>query len=711
MRLRLMGAALVAFLVGGLGVATAGGAEVSQNYVTSWFGNTFGSAEQAVPYTVKSILLTDAGRVLINTRSSEQVYVHQIYGPDGRWEGKYHSEKKGGNAICSDGQYVYFNYDHKRDKDGVRLHKHRLSNYAKVQSPDVSDRVGDLVGMACAGGRLFLSDATHRTVHIYNASDLSYAGEIDIAGHVGAPGKIAADGRGNVWLIDTEDNEVHCYDTAGAHVGARKITSASVARPSAVAVDVARDLLFVADNGPGYDIKVFDISGAAPVLVETVGVKGGVYEGTTTKGTTGPLRFNGIYAMSVNGRGDLAVNCAGTNVWRGAEIRWMRRTADGWEETAVVRGDHFVDSADIDDGDETVIYSMDFKYRMDYNEPAGQQWTVEAVTTDPLGFPDDPRNHEGNKVIGVTVRRVRGHKLMYASSEDDRFLMIYRFEPSTHGEIAIPCGLNSHSYIADMAHVWGNRQPVDETTKKRWMWVDHDADGAIDANETTVLETSQSGRGYYVDSQGTIWVASQPKLDVKRGAVQMFALDPEHGFNDKGVPLYGPAPEPTPTVDPMRKISYAVYNPDTDVMVLFGATVDKPYTSGFDLPRAAARYDNWSSGEPTLAWLHDAFETTTLGAIHHVYAEGDFMFAGRRDGHVQVHRMSDGQEILRLEAGPEVGFTAGKLDHGPALLRARQRENGEYLVIVEEDGWCKLLLYQWAPYGRTEEQEQAPPTR
>ena len=47
MRLRVTGAVLVAFVVGRFGVVATGGAEVAQDYVTSWFGNTFGSAEQA----------------------------------------------------------------------------------------------------------------------------------------------------------------------------------------------------------------------------------------------------------------------------------------------------------------------------------------------------------------------------------------------------------------------------------------------------------------------------------------------------------------------------------------------------------------------------------------------------------------------------------------------------------------------------------------
>jgi len=665
----------------------ASSAHAANPYVTNWFGNTYGHPDKAVPYTTKSILLAPNGDVLLNTRSSEQVYVHQIYGPDGNWKGKYNGEKKGGNAICADATHFYFNLD---EDTGLTLIKGRLSDYGKVSQATITT-IGELVAMTCANGKVYLSDEVNRKVFIRNTSDLSAAGELNISGQVATPGAIAGDAAGNIWLVDIVDNDVHCYDASGVHEASKTITS--VARPVALAADLARNLLFVADTGPDYNIKVFDISGAAPVLAETIGVSGGVYEGTTTKGTLGPLRFNGFCAMSVNSAGNLAVNCPGVNVWRGTEIRWLRRNGGTWEETAMVRGDHFVDSGDIDDHDETLLFSMDLKYTMDYSKPAGQGWKAVAVTTDPFAFPHDPRNWEGNKVIGITMRHIQGQRFIYASSEDDRLLMIYRFDPENYGEIGIPCGLQAHNYIADMDAVWGSAQPVTQG-QGRWMWVDQNADGTIQRSETSVLGPA-GGAGYSVDKEGTIWFPTNIKVGgVKRS--QLYGV-PLESINAGGVPVYDEPANPVPTVDPMREITYAVYNPDTDVMVQFGETADKPFTDGFSLIRAAIRYDNWASGAPTTAWLYDQFQTNDLGAIHHVYAEDDYMLAGRRDGYIQVHRMSDAQQIIRLEAGPEVQGTAGKLDHGPALLRAQKRSNGEYVVLVEEDGWCKLLLYQWLP--------------
>ena len=72
------------------------------------------------------------------------------------------------------------------------------------------------------------------------------------------------------------------------------------------------------------------------------------------------------------------------------------------------------------------------------------------------------------------------------------------------------------------------------------------------------------------------------------------------------------------------------------------------------------------------------------------------MFAGRRDGHIQVHDMTDGTYLFSIHAGPQTDYRDGSLDHGPALLRAQKRGNGEYLIIEEESGHCKLMLYQWS---------------
>lgn len=276
--------------------------------------------------------------------------------------------------------------------------------------------------------------------------------------------------------------------------------------------------------------------------------------------------------------------------------------------------------------------------------------------------------------------------------------MVYRFDPNHFGHIAIPCALVASSYIERMAEVWGDKQPVTKATKQRWAWVDFNGDGHIDSDETLLLGTSGPGSGYFVDKVGTIWTATEEKLNGKRSHIHEYRLDPNNGVMANGVPLYTSLPKKTFNTSPMRRLSYVTYDPDRDVMIQFGETDDKKFTSGFDLPRAIARYDNWSTGTPTLMWFNDSFRTEDLYAIKHCYHEEDYVLAGQRSGHIQIHRVSDGRQVMLLKAGPEVNYTVGKLDKGPALLRAHKRSNGEYLFVVEEDGYCKLLLYQWTPF-------------
>lgn len=659
----------------------ADGAE--RQYVNSWIGNTFGTPEKAVPYTIKSILLTDDEHVYINTRSSEQIYVHQIYDGRGNWVGKYDTlNKKGGNAIASDGTHLYYNHDFKTDW----IQKSRLKDHQKINRVNVS--FGEIVGMACGNGVLYASDKTNTVIRRLRTTDLSLLDSIDVSAQIREAGRIAVDGDGSVWIIDVANTDIHCYDASGTHWNTKKISS--VDKPACLAVDRSRRLLYIANNGEDYNIKVFDISGDVPALDSTVGVTGGAFQGTSTKGRLGPLRFNGIYAISVNSAGNLAISCGGASIWKGAEVRWLRKSNGKWSEAALVRADHFCDSADIDDGDENIIYDMDFKYRMDYSKPPGQQWKNVAVTVCPFLFPHDPRKFDGNKTPGVTVRRVRGRTLVYMSSEDDRFLMVYRLDPERFGEILIPCGVFTHNHIKKMEPHWGSAQPEGNY---RWMWTDTSGDGCIDSDETKVLnDLATGGTGWFVDKNGTVWDNATWKVDgVKRGHILQFPLT---DVNQHGVPLYSAHPKVTPVADPMRGITYQVYDPDRDVMVLWGETEEKRYTSGFKLSRAAICYDNWSSS-PKVRWIHDGFDTSTRGAIHHCWAEGDFMFAGRRDGHIQVHRMSNGRYLFSIHAGPETGYRDGSLDHGPALLRVQKRDNGQYLIIEEESGHCKLMLYQW----------------
>ncbi|MCF7707719.1 MAG: hypothetical protein K9N52_02320 [Verrucomicrobia bacterium] len=103
-----------------------------------------------------------------------------------------------------------------------------------------------------------------------------------------------------------------------------------------------------------------------------------------------------------------------------------------------------------------------------------------------------------------------------------------------------------------------------------------------------------------------------------------------------------------------------------------------------------------------LAGNRDAvvFRSGAGGQAGCVAAAGDYVFTGgwKERGRIWVNRMSDGSEVGVLEPGTTVGGVenTGWIDI-LAGITAHQRDNGEYLIFVEEDYKAKVLMYRWRP--------------
>jgi hypothetical protein len=60
---------------------------------------------------------------------------------------------------------------------------------------------------------------------------------------------------------------------------------------------------------------------------------------------------------------------------------------------------------------------------------------------------------------------------------------------------------------------------------------------------------------------------------------------------------------------------------------------------------------------------------------------------------IQVFDKENGEYLGSLKPGPEVGSQSGWIDI-PYGVTAYLRKNGEYIVVVEEDGRCKNIVYR-----------------
>ena len=171
-------------------------------------------------------------------------------------------------------------------------------------------------------------------------------------------------------------------------------------------------------------------------------MKGGIFAGPVP-GRFGDLRFNRPAALGVDGQGNIYVASSGSTAGGSTvlecyspagQCRWRRL------------GLEFIDLADLDPASERDAYTKEEHFVMDWSKSAGQEWSYQGYTVNPLKYPDDPRLHL--PATHVWMRRLAGRPFLFVSDMTGEFLHVYRFSPQTDGETAIPCALLSKRHIA-----------------------------------------------------------------------------------------------------------------------------------------------------------------------------------------------------------------------------------------------------------------------
>jgi hypothetical protein len=163
---------------------------------------------------------------------------------------------------------------------------------------------------------------------------------------------------------------------------------------------------------------------------------------------------------------------------------------------------------------------------------------------------------------------------------------------------------------------------------------------------------------------------------------------PLQGLDSAGNPIYTYASSKMFAMpQPFTRIARIVYIAATDTMYISGFTSAIPWdaTHWKEAGPVLARYDNWSSGTPTqqytisLPWNTQSNpQTTTVGVA------------------VDVYDARTGQAVGYMTPGASVGNTSGWVDVYLGISAA-QRDNGEYVVLLEDDARAKILMYRWTP--------------
>ncbi|WP_245983094.1 hypothetical protein [Trinickia fusca] len=709
---------------------TASFSQTQLNSTTSWIGNTFGYGDgKWVQLDVEAMAVGPDG----------SVYTNAPWDESGSEIGKYSNGTKvglagnthgwgntGGDAIAINGTYLYaaMSIDNESGKltgssyppsgsTWFGITRRLLSNIAQGApfasgignvnnttknsflivntAPDTTD--AGIRGLAASSTELYVSNAYANQIQVFDANTMaplrSWAAS--------SPGRIAIDQDGSLWVIQgmqSSARSVVHYSAAGA-----ALPGTVALPPSAVPADLTispSGQLLIADDGPSQQILIYNEVSGQTQYAGALGAQGGIFQGTA--GTPGNWRFNGLTGLGFDSTGNLYV------AQNGAGLRAFGSTGVGqgtvlesynWSTQALnwrLHGLLFVDGAALDPASPGDVFSGSKHFSLNYSASAGQEWSYAGFTMNAYRYPDDPALHTTRNVRGEPlVRRINGQRFLYTQDMYAHYLSIYRFQPSTNGEVAVPSGLLSQNTIPGS---WPQGQPK----TGEWMWRDANGDGAIEPAE--IQSNPSTGNtvcnGYwYVDDAANVWLATEGS-----GIREM----PLQGVDAYGNPVYqyqGAKVFPMP--QPFTHIARIVYVSETDTMYISGYTSTQPYASADwkAIGTVLARYNNWSSGSPSLQWTVQLpyVPSSTLPAAVGLAAAGNYVFVAESlTAHVDVYDASTGQQVGFLAPSSTVGSTSGWIDVEMGISAAL-RSNGEYVVLAEEDARAKVLMYRWTPSG------------
>jgi len=497
-------------------------------------------------------------------------------------------------------------------------------------------------------------------------------------------------------------------------------TIRSIRDPTAVTFDNAGHLL-VADNGPDQDVKIFSLDPAR--LLRTFGDSGGVFAASKPgaavpriSGAAGVRRFWGIRGLAVDSQGNLYVGNTGMpeQTMGGTDIRAFSSVDSSllWE----VQGLSFVNDADADpNSDGKDLYLNAKHFRMDYAQAPGSSWSLGGVTLDPFRY-DDPRIN--TPMESVWERRIGGKRFQYHTDMYGDFVYVVRFEDSS--EIGIPTAF--FCTYDDMQTGWGtDSAPTwtrNETNKRlRWYWVDRNGDGIAQKSEFGTYENWNPGnQGVDVDGNGDIWLGGTGPVSTyfRAGGVTRI---PAGGLASNGVPRFD--------LDSLRRFDVPfAENGGQVVRLKHLASVDAAFLATSPnswYPDAIYRYDHFSDStrrdstcridagfdDNGAASINLDVNTATMTLPWSFTADTDFVYVtyldngrySRARGEVTVYDARTCQSVGWIGPGPETGNFSGATDIVNAINVVTQAD-GTKLVMVEEDGAGKVMVYRLTPPGK-----------
>lgn len=691
-----------------LGAVGANDAPSHFTYRTTWLGNSFGGGPKWVQNFNDQMQVLPDGTVYLASFWDEGGREVGIY-KNGEVIGKLeHTHMRGGFAVAVGGRYAWYAHTSVReDQPTVKAGEARsdkpicyfgVSRYsldgkpAPFQGGKTSD--GNMLvrrealddqtlipqGLAANDQLLVVADTVRDQVLVFDVSTLKQIREFEIK----KPTRVAFAPDGAIWVLSGGHFEVQDFDPQAAPAKIFRVAERydpveiqfplpAHAQPSSLAFD-NKGRLLMADQGPNAQVLVFDVT-AQPRLVESFGEKGGLYSGPHP-GKTGPLRFAGLTGAATDAAGNLYVSC---NVPRGGTV--LRAFSPSKKLLWELLNLEFVDVGDADPAsDGRLIYTADGKYSFDPASPPGQGWQWVAQTLDPFRYPDDLRIHLPGLQCGTEIRRLDGRLFICLRGMWQGVLGLYRVD----GDMAMPSVVLSSGVLKAERGGWkANGQPE----QGRFFWRDVNGNGQMDPGEYTATE---GPTGEYwasdVDAKGDFWQGGRDT------GIWRWRFE---GLDAHGTPRYNPAPVHYPMPVPITDLLRTEYQPESDTMFITGQTKEHEITGGEwgTVGTEVICYDHWSTNPAPRYRTVLPYERGSIWGESFTVAGDLFFSVIGKTAEVYIYAKSDGRLLGKMKPGPEVHGESGWTDIRDAI-RAFRRQDGDYLVFVEEDWKGKCMVYE-----------------
>jgi len=473
-------------------------------------------------------------------------------------------------------------------------------------------------------------------------------------------------------------NEVHRYDSQGNRLSG---TVSGFGSLMSISIGHHQGHLIACDDGPAKQVLFYDISDPAnPVLVRRFGTEGGIYTGA--RGVLdGDQKLFDVQAAGTDANGNIyvlssissfvhgetggsmvrAYSAQGEKLWELSSELWtgtasVLASTDGVE----IYGVEEVFKLDPDADNDT----CDPNFRHGFCDPL---WKLHAISKDDVTNPDDFREinaFPGRAFRGsAEIREIDGKRVIFRQGmvsdkldgENGYDLLVFEERPSmiSHHRGSVP----------------------DPGLGRSW------------------------GYAWFPDDDGNVW---EGNADGEKIRMHQFT-----GFNGDGAPTYNSFVE-YDRPDWFIEITRIFYDCENDILYLSGYSEDSLFDDRWDgrLPTNIAgthilRYDNWKAGNrlPTYQIELPWDESNRSLPPKTWYAAGNYIFTAP----VRPSSASLPIAVFRADTGESVGVLrhykfgqTGWVDITRGLT-AFQRSNGEYIVIHEDNGYAKNLVYVWNP--------------